>query len=517
MHTTSTLRQRLFSDTGILLMVAAAYFLVHMASTVIGQLLGGYGYFIDEFYYIACAKRLAFGYVDHPPLAPFLLRLVLETFGQSLVAIRLLPALTGAGTLVLTGAIARRLGGGLWAQVLAALSLAVAPVFLVMSGFFSMNAFEALFWTACIYTLFIIIQDDRPRLWLAVGGLIGLGLLNKHTLIMYVGTLFIGLLFTPARKYVVNRWFWFGAMLAALLILPNLVWQVQHGYPSLEFYRNATASKNIDTAPIQVVATQMFSMNPLTTPIWILGLGWLLTARRAKPYRLFGIGYLLLLLFMIISRSSRPDRILAAYPVLLAAGALVVEQGIRHYPRLRFAKTLIPALLVLAGLLLLPFALPLAPPEQLARIGSPVDIEEGVGSQLPQWLADRFGWEEFVDIVADAYQGLSPQEQAKCAIFAMNYGQAGALELFDAQYGLPRALAGHNTYWLWGYDGTDGNIALITGGNPDELRQVYESVTIAGTAECEYCRPANRRQVVYLAKGLRMPMAQLWAQVKSYD
>ncbi|GAK51159.1 glycosyl transferase family protein [Candidatus Moduliflexus flocculans] len=495
---------------------AGANFLLYLFATIIGR-RSGYGYFIDEFYYIACAKRLAFGYVDHPPLAPFLLRLVLATLGDSLLAIRVLPALANALSLVLTGLIARRLGAGVFGQFLAALAMAVAPIFLVLAGFFSMNPLETLLWSACGYLLITLIQEDRPKLWLAIGALFGLGLMNKHTLIVYISGLLIGMLFTPARIALRNRWFWAGMLLGALIVLPNIVWQIQHGFPSLDFYRNAAQFKNIDSSPVKVILDQILSMNPITAPIWLSGLLFFLAARRGKTYRMFGVMYLILLSVMFASHSSRPDRMLAAYPALFAAGAYLIEQGLKSSRLRNGGQITIVALLLIAWLPLLPFSLPLLPPETMNAVPSPVQIEAGVNSRLPQWLADRFGWEELVTRVANVYETLSPEERAKCAIVAGNYGQAGAVELFGKAYHLPPVISGHNTYWLWGTGDYTGEVAIILGGNSAELRNVFQEVKTATLAECAFCRPDLKIVPIYVAKGLKLPVTTAWARAKSYD
>lgn len=509
--------QRPFVKANLLLAAfAGANFLLYLFATIIGR-RSGYGYFIDELYYLACAKRLAFGYVDHPPLAPFLLRLALAALGDSLVAIRLLPAAANALSLVMTGLIARRLGAGVFGQLLAALAMAVAPVFLVFAGFFSMNPIETLLWATCGYLLIRLIQEGQPKFWLLIGALIGLGLMNKHTLIVYVGGLFVGMLFTPARKYLFNRWFWAGMLLGALIVLPNVVWQIQHDFPSVEFYRNATASKNIDSSPVKVIFDQILSMNPLTAPIWLVGLFFFLAAQRGSAYRMFGVVYLLLLGVMFASHSSRPDRMLAAYPALFAAGAHLIEQGLKTSRLRNGGQVAIIVLLLIAGLPLLPFSLPLLPPYLMNAVPSPVQIEEGVNSRLPQWLADRFGWEELAARVAEVYDTLSPEEQAKCAIVAGNYGQAGAVELFGKAYHLPRVISGHNTYWLWGTGDYTGEVAIVTGGDPAELQSVFREVSTADVVECAFCRPDAKTLPIYVAKGLSMPIAKVWPQVKSYD
>jgi len=282
---------------------------LHLATN--NRLLG-YGYFRDEFYYLVCAERLAFGYVDLPPLAPFLLSVNRRLVGDSIFALRLLPAVAGAGTVLLAGLMARRLGGGRFAQALAALAVTIAPVHLVINGFFSPNAFEVLLWTASAYILLLLLQRDSLRLWLWVGVIAGLGLQMKHTMALFGLGMLLGLLLTPIRRYLRSKWLWLGGAIAMLIFLPNLIWQVQHDRLSLEFYAHSNLVKNVPTPPGELMLTQILVLHPLTFPIWLAGLYFLLFAADGRPYRMLGWVYLVILSVLIVGQSSRPDRLAGA-------------------------------------------------------------------------------------------------------------------------------------------------------------------------------------------------------------
>ena len=471
-----------------------------------------YGYFRDEFYYIACAKNLAWGYVDHPPLAPFLLRLVLLIFGDSLLAIRLLPSLSGAVTVFLTGSIARQLGAGKFAQATAALAMTCSPIFLGMHGFFSMNPFENLLWTACISFIIRLIQQDNPKLWLLIGALIGLGLLNKHTFIMYVISGLIGLVLTPARKYLVQKWFWLGVLVAGLILLPNVIWQFQHDLVSLEFYRNATALKNIDVAPFRAIFNQIMFMNPVTFPFWLAGIVYYLFSRSGKPYRLFGWAYLILLATLLLARTSRPDRILAVYPMLFAAGGLVIGQFVQRFRIRLILQTVLLAVLLVLGSSMVPIGVPLMSPSQATgyfkALGISTQIEKGVKLSLPQWYADRFGWEEMSATVSKVYQSLPEEEKSQTAILATNYGEAGAIEFFAPKYPVPQVFSPHNNYYLWGPPPDDVRTYIAIGIHRDSLLSIFEDVQQAGKHSCTYCRENNLP--VYVCRRARISMNDAW-------
>jgi 4-amino-4-deoxy-L-arabinose transferase-like glycosyltransferase len=477
-----------------------------------------YGYFRDELYYIACAKRLALGYVDHPPLAPFLLRLVLTTLGDSILAIRFFPALAGALTVFLTGLITRQLEGGKFAQSLAALAMAIAPGFLIFCGFFSMNPFESLLWTGCIYVIIRLLQQEKPRLWLLVGLLIGIGLLNKHTLVVYVLSLFVAFLLTPAWRYVLTKWFWSGVLLAALIVLPNVLWQIQHGFPSLEFYHNANLLKNIDNPPLEVFLAQVFIMNPLAFPVWLSGLCFYLFSRQGRAYRVFGLTYLFLLATMMWAGSSRPDRMLAAYPMLFAGGGLLIDQVVKRYSRW-VLQSVIALLVLVGGLGFAPMALPILPPEMLLQFSqmlSPPQVEQGATAKLPQWFADRFGWEEMTSDVAGVYQSLPEQEQRQTLLLAENYGEAGALEFFGTQYDLPPVICPHNSYHSWSSAHDPVKTYVAIGLPESQLRNIFQEVEQAGLHTCTYCMDYENSLPIYICRKPRTSYADWWSEIRWY-
>ena len=249
----------------------------------------GYSYFIDEFYFLACAARPAFGYVDHPPLAPWILALTRPILGDSLLGLRAAAVLAGSATVWVTCLLVARLGGGRFATVLAGLTVGLAPLILAMSGFFSMNAFEPLLWMLIVLLVVRIVQTGQSRLWVAVGLLIGLSFENKHTAMAYVGALGLGILATRTRRILADRWVWAGAAVALLLAMPNIWWQIANGFPSLEFYRNAHFLKNVPSPPLRSLATLAVAMNPLTLPVWIAGFMFLLGRRDGKMFRFLGL------------------------------------------------------------------------------------------------------------------------------------------------------------------------------------------------------------------------------------
>jgi 4-amino-4-deoxy-L-arabinose transferase-like glycosyltransferase len=483
---------------------------------VVPDLFGGYGYFIDELYYLSCARRLAFGYVDHPPLAPLLLRGVTTILGEGIVAIRLLPAI-GAGVLVLlTGWLTARLGGGRRAQVLAGLATLASPYLLVIFGFFSMNWLEPLVWTGLVAIVVEMVRRGDPRLWLAFGALAGVGLQAKHTILTVAGALVVGLALTKARRLLASSWLLLGGLIALAIAAPNALWQMAHGWPSLEFYRNANAFKNLPTAPLAVIANQVLFMNPVTLPLWLAGLGFFLFSRDGRSLRSVAWAYLLLLGALIAAQSSRPDRLGAFYPALLAAGAVVTERAASRH------RWLMPTALtvLLAGIVAFaPLGLPVLPPAMLARyvaaLGIVPQIERGEGkrAELPQWFADRFGWEQLVAQTVEVYRSLPPDERARALIVAPSYGHAGAVERFWPEEAHPPVVSTHNTWFFWSRDvlaQAPFDVAIGMGGR-EGLAQTYAEIEQVALYDCDYCIAWRDRMPIYVARRPRVGRQELLA------
>jgi len=479
-----------------------------------------YGYFRDELYYIACSRHLAFGYVDMAPLCAWILRLQTAIFGYSLFALRLFPAIAGALTVALTGALARQLGGRTWAVALAGVAAMTTIVYLAIGNFYSMNVFEPLFWMGCVFLLLRIINGASPRLWLALGLIAGLGVENKHSFAFFGVGIVVALLLTPERRHLAHPWIWLGGIIALAVALPNILWQVRHHWATLELLRNvAQSDKNVVLGPAQFIAQQIVIMNPATLPLWLGGLVWLLTARDARRFRLLAIAYLITLAVFIVMKGKH-YYLAPVYPMLFAAGSVAAERLFAL--RLRWVKpALITAMVALAALVA-PTVLPiLSPGELLAYMHAihfePPRTEKSHTAALSQLFADQFGWEEMVRTVARAYDKLSPADQARVGIFCQNYGQAGAIDFFGPKYGLPPALCGHQNYYLWGPRDRTGELMLIIdSANGDEPKQ-FRAVEDLGVVESSpWAMPWEQRQHLYLCHDLKVSLRELWPKVKEW-
>ena len=479
-----------------------------------------YGYFRDELYYIVCGRHLAFGYVDQPPLSIILVRLSHGSFGDSLFALRLLPAIAGSLTVALTGAIARQLGGRAWAIALSCTASLCALVFLVNTNFFSMNAFESLFWMGCIYLLVRIINGDSPRLWLWFGLLAGLGLENKHSMAFFGIGMLVGILLTPARRHLTQKWIWLGGFIAMLVALPNVLWQVQHHWPTWELLSNiAHSHKNVLLTPAQFLSQQILIMSPATLPLWLGGLLWLLVTTNGHRYAALAIAFLVTLIEFILLH-GKIYYLSPAYPMLFAAGAVATEH--LFLVRFRWVKPLLVAAMIATAALLAPIALPILPPAKLIAYMRAIHFEAprtetSHTAALPQHFADQFGWEEMAGSVARAYRSLSPNEQRHTAIFAQNYGEAGAIDFFGAKLGLPPAISGHQNYYLWGPRDYTGDIILVLDDSAEDEREQFQSVEDLGQVQSSpWAMPNEQALHVFLCRGLKVPLHDFWPKTKNW-
>lgn len=481
-----------------------------------------YGYFRDELYYIACSDHLAWGYVDQPPFSIGLLAAVRWIAGDSLHAIRFLAAAAGACVVVLSSLTARRLGGGTFAQTLTALTVVASPVLLGHGRYFSMNAFDVLFWALALYLAVTIIVTGRERLWILFGLVAGLGLLNKYSIGFLCIGLAAGLLLSPYRKHLQSRWFWIGAALAALIFAPHVIWEIQNGLPSVEFMRNASREKNVHLPVVEFLIGQVKYNNYFTAPVWLLGIYFFFFGQDGKRYRALGWTYLVVLTVMMIG-NAKLYYLSPVYPLLFAGGAVFIERTVAW----NWVRAAAVCLVLAGAVLAAPLTIPVLPVESFIAYQKSLGLtpkaeERNALGVLPQHYADMFGWEDLTAIIARAYGKLSPEERSRCVVYVRNYGEAGAIDFFGKRYGLPPALCAHNNYWLWGPGTRSGDIAIIVGGsrelkeNLDDLRVRYREVELVGTTDCRYCVPFENGRMIFMCKGMNTTFQALWAHERFY-
>ena len=434
---------RFFSGEALVLALAGAKLILHLLTA------NRYGIFRDELYYLACGEHLDWGYVDQPPLIALVAWMARHLFGDWLVGLRFFPALAGAATVWLSGKLAREMGGGTFAQVLAALAVVCVPIYLVMHHWLTMNAFEPLVWIACVWCIVRAINRDDPRYWIWFGVFTGLGMQTKYGIAFFVD-------------------------------------QVQ-------------------------------IMNPILFPLWLGGLVWLFLGREGRRFRVLGIVYIVLLAAFIALRGKN-YYLASIYPVLFAAGAIGFEKITAA--RWKWSRLVYALLVVGSTIILAPTVSPILSPEQFVayqkKLGfEPPKAENQPTGPLPQYFADEFGWENIARETARVYNSLSPEEQARTAIFANNYGEAGAIDYFGPRLGLPKSICNHQSYWLWGPRDYDGSIVIVLGSDGTGDREHFQSVEPAGRVEHPYSR-RDEHFDIFLCRGLTGDLHQFWPRMKNY-
>lgn len=503
------------NDIILVLFFAAGALLMHLLVNA----FGGYGIFRDEYYYIACSKRLAAGYVDHPPLAMWLLAASRAVFGESQFAIRVLPALNHAATVALCGLIALKLGGRKTAVVLAGLAAVLSPILAGHSGIYQMNSFAHLFWALAAYLLVLIVKQSRPGLWILLGAVMGLGLLNKIDFLWFGAGLAAGLLLTDLRRHLSTPWPYVAGAIALLMFSPYIIWNAGHGWAHLEFMRNASGGKYSGLSRIDFLKGQILLPGPANAVIWLTGLVSLVLGK-GRRFRILGVVYLTGLAVLLINAHSKAEYLAPAYPMLFAAGAAAIERWAARGKRYLG----VPALAVLSvatSAVILPFAMPMLPVEtfigyQRALGMSPATSENLRLAELPQFYADMFGWEGLAKDVSAVFMSLPEEERWTAVVFARNYGEAAAIEYYADRYPVPRVICPHNSYWLWGYPEKVGTLIVLRGSEADS-RKSCEDVTVAATHTSRYAIPYENNMPIYICRGLRIPMATLWATDKNFN
>lgn len=482
-----------------------------------GVCLTRYGYFRDELYYLACAGRLAWGYVDHPPLSVAVLWAVTSVFGDSLVAVRMPVVLAGAATVVLVGTITRDLGGRGAAQSLAALCAATAPVYLVVFHLFSMNGLDVLLWSWATLVFVRLLRDSTNPRWLGLGIIVGLGLLNKYSMLWLMAGIGVALVLTPYRRVLRTPGPWMAALLAGAIFSPHLVWQVENGWPSLEFIRNATELKMAHVGPMQFLLTQLVVMNVGSAPVWIAGLLGGLVLQSTREARPLAVAFLVVAGILIASMSARENYLSPAFPLVFGIGAVLAEEWIGRRRGRRWA---VFGPVALFGAATAPLALPILPVDKLEAMIvasglNPPQTERGEKSPI-QGFADMHGWQEMTLAVERALERIPPEKRAGLVVYTHNYGQASAIEFFGRGRGLPPVISRHNSFWLWGPGDWDGRRAIVVGPMPPDHEALFESVVQVEEAEPSPAVPEERNIRIFLASELRVPVYEFWSRVRHF-
>lgn len=498
--------KRIFSnDLAVLLLLALGRIVLHALTN------GQYGFHRDELLAIEDGRHLEWGYVVYPPLTPFLARVSLMLWGPSLVGLRLFADVAQAAGMVLTGLMARELGGGRFAQVAAALAAFVAPVAMASGTMFQYVSFDYLWWVLAAYFAIRLLRSGDARWWIAIGATLGLGALTKYTIAFFIAGILCGVVFTDARRFLRSRWFWCGVLLAALICLPNFLWQVQHHFIGLDFLKYIHA-RDVGRGEAKGFLPEQLWVctNVITAPIWLAGLWFCFVSTAGKHYRMIGWMYLAPLALFVIAR-GRCYYLSPAYPMLLAAGCAWGEEWSNGLPagRARALRVSTYRALAIAALMVAAVVLPVPP------AGSKW---WHVADKINANFNEEFDWPEMAATAAQIRDSLPAEDRAHLGILTGDAGQAGAIWVYGARYGLPEAISGSNTNWLRGY-GNPPPSTLIVIGFPKIIVGAFESCEVAGHVTNRYGienSAIGEYTTIWVCRNLREPWPEFWLQVHSF-
>lgn len=492
--------------------LVAAKLLLHVGVNA----LGAYEFHRDEFLYFAMGRHLQLFRMDFPPLLAMLAEATRAVFGDSLVAIRMVPALAGAGVLGLAIVIARDLGGGRFAQILAGLSLFLPSLFLRTANLFQPVVLDQLWWTLALYALLRLGQSEQPRWWLAFGSACGLGILSKFSMLLFGLAALIALVITPRRRDLGTRWPWLAALLALLIGSPSLIGQINLGFPIFNQMGDLAGAQLSRVTPVDYLTGQL-DWGPVAV-LAAVGLATLLLADRYRPIRTVGWTCLVAWLLVLVLR-GKSYYIGPIYPVVVAAAAVELERvGHRVWsPVARWGSL---GAVVLHGALAFPLGVPVLPPARLesylAALGFQGATTTNVGDteRIPQDYADMLGWEELVGEVARVYRDLGPADRERAVLFASNYGEAGAIDFYGPRYGLPRAVAFVGTYWFFGPGERPGEVTIAVGFQRDDLADRFAAVDSAGSYTHPYAVREQRDNLILICRDPVRTFQDIWPELE---
>ena len=471
-----------------------------------------YGFHRDELAVVDDAQHLAWGYVAYPPVTPFIARVAFTLFGPSLVGLRLFSSLVIGFAMILTALMARKLGGSGRAQVLAAVATGIAPIALISGSLFQYVAFDYLWWVLLTYLLIHLIKSENPRYWLAIGAVIGIGMMTKYTIGLLVIGIVTGVMLTPLRRHLRSPWLWSGVVLSVIIFSPNLIWQVQHDFISLDFLRAIhDRDTRIGRTDKNFLEQFFVCANIVTIPIWIRGLWSYLRLEELRQYRMLGWIFIVVLALLLLTE-GRSYYIAPAYPMLFAAGVVTWEQRLAQLSPGSARRRLLSrwTSLVVGAVVFGAVMLPLAPVNSAWWKFT---------DKLHDNFREEIGWPELVQTVADIYHGLPVDQKQRAAILTGNYGEAGAINLYGPAHGLPQAISGVNSYWLRGSSDPPPETVIVLGFSEERLNRLFMHCQLAGHVTNAFGvknQETTYHPNIFVCNRPREPWDSLWVKLRSF-
>jgi 4-amino-4-deoxy-L-arabinose transferase-like glycosyltransferase len=494
--------RRFQADMVALFGISAVVIFVHVLTN------GGYGFHRDELQFLSDAKHLDWGFVAYPPLTPFLEHMSLIVFGISLVGLRLFSVIAQASVVLVSGMMARELGGGRTAQLAAALAVTLSPLCLFEGTEFQYSSFDYLWWVSTAYFVIRLLKTENPRWWMAIGSTVGLGLMTKYTMLFFVAGILAGLLLTRARYFLRSSWFWGAVATALLLCLPNLLWQIRHGFISLHFLRHIHV-RDVGQGRANGFLRDQFLIctNLFAAPLWIAGL---LCFWRDRQLRMLAWMYLVPLL-LFLGGKGRGYYLGAAYPMLMAMGAAAGESWIATLSRpwRRAIESTFFIGLAAVGLFSCALILPLASSGWLRDFALRNNGD----------LREEIGWNDLVKTVAGIRDSLPAEQRAGAGVLVGNYGEQGAIEILGPAYHLPPPVSMTNSAWLRGYPAPPPSPLIVIGFSREAADRAFTSCRLAGQNGNSYGVQNEESRMhpdIFVCGPPRMPWPEFWKEYQAF-
>lgn len=487
--------------SSIILLISLLNLLIHLLSISFIR----YGISGDELYYLACANRLDFGYVDHPPLSIWILSLWEFLFGNSLYVIRILPAIISSVTVFIIGLFTRKIGGSKIAVIIATITFTLSPIFLGVSTIYSMNVFDFFFWGLSAYIYLGIIHSGGSKLWYILGIVIGLGLLNNTSILLLSTGILAGTIFTPVRDELKAKHPYIAAGIAILIFSPYIIWNLTHDFAYIDYIKSTASSNYSNSSFVSSILDLFLILNPVSILIWLPGILFYFFNRDTSQYRAFGFIWLISLSVIFINSNSKLEYIAPSFLFPFASGALMILKWNRIINRLKYALV-IPV--VALGIILSPMTLPLLPVEYFMDYQSWLtlrapDSERHNPEGLTRFCSDMFGWSDMAGRISEVYHSLPDEERKSAVVYCYNYSEAGAMEYYKHKYMLPNTICSQNSYWYWWNEVRNPTTVIIIGGRIKTYSDFFETVEFAGFYKPKYGMPYGNNLTIYICRGFK--------------
>ncbi len=503
------------SDTGIIIIFVSVKFLIHFYT----NLFQGYGIFRDELYYLSCAARPALGYVDQPPLSIWFLSFYKSLFGNSVFAIRMVPAIFGSLTIWFSGKITREMGGSRTALFISLSAILLGPIYLGMNSIYSMNSIDIFLWAFTFYLLVKLVNGESDKLWILLGITLGLGLLNKISFLWMGFGIAHSFMIITKGKIFLKKGIWIAGIISAFIFIPFIIWNLTHEMAHFEFIKNAQQFKYSGITRIGFIKDILLIMNPVSLIIWIPGLFWFFLGKK-KEFRVIGLVSLTIFLLLLINGKSKAEYIAGAFIPLFCAGGIFFENIWRPVVRRVLSYGITTSVLV-SGIILAPLTLPVLPVDTFIKYSNALGINRSSAEgkeleTLPQFYADMHGWEKMAENVSTVYMTIPESERENTIVWGDNYGRAGAIEYFSSKYLLPRAVSPHNNFWFWGYGDEEIKHVIIIGGNREDHERSFNTIKEILIHKAEYAIPYENNLTIYLCSDPKVNLEEIWEKSKQF-